>query len=120
MNPGAFNKKIAIQFLLKKKDEFGSENEEWITVVQLRANVTGFDRNSLFTQSNEVLVSERLLFAVPLYAGKKLRRHDSINYRIAYLTSPCSPCNRVRHYRVLNINYELKDRVSLLAELINT
>lgn len=116
---GQFNRNIAIQFLNKTKDEYGSEDEMWITVAKIKAYVTGFDRDSLFNQSNEMLVSERLLFAVPTYIKRKLRLHNSINYRIAYLASPTNKCDDIKYYQVLNINYELPDRISLLAELIN-
>lgn len=104
MQAGLLKYVIDIQAVIKSKDEYGAETEQWQNVIQTKADVR-YINGSKTLQNGEIINLNQLQFTV--------RHYLNINEQMRIIYEE-------KKYRILSINNDrLMIKKTIIAELIN-
>jgi len=107
---GLFDKVITLQHLQKKKDDYGSETEQWVDEITCKCRVvTPSMSDNRRTLANEVIITDRLIFQTRKYYNKHFNKYSGMKHRIRYR------CDKF--YQIISIDDE-GDDLTIMAQLI--
>lgn len=103
MRAGLLTEIITLQNVVKSKDDFGGSDFIYEDVIPTRARVV-FKGENRETNPNELHYITTLEFTI--------RKYHSVNEDMVVLY-------KNKHYRILSIDYTIRDQITLITELIN-